>query len=266
MFNTVLRRTKEPGRLIFGLWTLLLVQPAAASEVVQLVQSGGVYMVPVGINGAITIPFVLDSGAAEIVVPEDVFKTLIRTGTVTQSDFLASKTYVIADGSKHLMQRFVLHELRVGDRVVKDAVASVAPDEADSLLGQSFLQKLPNWTMDNTRHVLVFGNDAPPAPTTKQNDDRRFTLGPSGGAMPLPGMLRRIYVQAGAFSVVENAYRAHSRLTSLGTVEIVPIQRGGTILYRVRLGPVATEVEASQLRSKMIDYGFPDASIIEPMQ
>ena len=59
MFNTVLRRTKEPGRLIFGLWTLLLVQPAAASEVVQLVQSGGVYMVPVGINGAITIPALL---------------------------------------------------------------------------------------------------------------------------------------------------------------------------------------------------------------
>jgi clan AA aspartic protease (TIGR02281 family) len=247
MVKATLAGAKGARRLIFGLCALLLLVRPAASEDIQLVPSGGVYMVPVRINGAITIPFVLDSGAAEIVVPEDVFKTLIRTGTVTQSDFLTSKTYVIADGSKHLMPRFVLHELRVGDRVVKDAIASVAPDEADSLLGQSFLQKLPAWTMDNTRHVLVFGNDAPSVPSR-------------------PAAPRRFYVQAGAFSVVENAYRAHSRLTSLGTVEIVPVQHGGTMLYRVRLGPVATEAEANQLRSKMIDYGFPDASITEPMQ
>jgi hypothetical protein len=48
------------------------------AHMIQLTQSHGVYMVPVRINGAITIPFVIDSGAANILVPEDVFKTLIR--------------------------------------------------------------------------------------------------------------------------------------------------------------------------------------------
>jgi predicted aspartyl protease len=133
-----------------------VTQPAGADSI-QLTQSHGVYMVPVRINGAITIPFILDSGAGDILVPEDVFKTLIRTRTVTESDFLAPGTYVLADGSQHLEQRFILHELRVGDRVVEDLVANVAPDKADPLLGQSFLGKLPGWAIDNTKQALLIG-------------------------------------------------------------------------------------------------------------
>src|SRR4051794_39499199 len=139
----------------------MLITPALP-DTIQLVQSGGVYMVPVRINDAITIPFVLDSGAADISVPEDVFKTLIRTGTVMESDFLAPATYVNADGVTRSRQRFILHQLRVGDQVIKDVVASVASDKADPLLGQNFLKKLPTWTMDNTRHTLVLGSDTPP--------------------------------------------------------------------------------------------------------
>ena len=149
-------------RLIAGLSLVVLAAHPAAAESIQLEEVHGVYMVPVRINDAITIPFVLDSGAADISVPEDVFKTLLRTRTVTESDFLAPGTYVMADGSNHLKQRFVLHELRVGEHVAKDLIASVAPDKADPLLGQNFLKKLPAWTMDNTRHTLLFGSDAPP--------------------------------------------------------------------------------------------------------
>jgi TPR repeat protein len=152
--------------VIAGLSLVLLAAHPAAAESVQLEEAHGVYMVPVRINDAITIPFVLDSGAGDISMPEDVFKTLLRTRTVTESDFLAPGTYVMADGSKHLEQRFVLHELRVGDQVVKDVIASVAPDKADPLLGQNFLKKLPTWTIDNTRHTLVVGSAAPPPALT----------------------------------------------------------------------------------------------------
>jgi hypothetical protein len=90
-------------------------------------------------------------------VPEDVFKTLIRTRTVTESDFLPPGTYVLADGSERSEQRFILHEVRVGNQVVEDLVANVAPDKADPLLGQSFLAKLPGWAIDNTKQTLVIG-------------------------------------------------------------------------------------------------------------
>src|SRR5437763_14819113 len=93
---------------------LLSVPGPAAAETIELVREHGVYMVPVRINNVITIPFVLDSGSATVSVPEDVFKTLFRTGTVTESDFLSPGTYTLGDGSKQSIRRFILHEARVG--------------------------------------------------------------------------------------------------------------------------------------------------------
>jgi clan AA aspartic protease (TIGR02281 family) len=172
--------------LIAGLSLVMLATHPASSESIQLEELHGVYMVPVRINDAITIPFVLDSGAGDISVPEDVFKTLIRTRTVTESDLLAPETYVLADGSERLKQRFVLHELRVGDHVVNNVTASVAPDKADPLLGQSFLNKLPAWTMDNTRHTLVFGSAAPPPPAVGGHEPLVPTISPP--AVPGAGL------------------------------------------------------------------------------
>jgi hypothetical protein len=114
-------------------------------------------------NDTVTIPFVLDSGAGDVSIPEDVFKTLLRTRTITESDFLAPGTYIIADGSARSERRIILHELRVGSYAVTDIVASVAPDKADALLGQSFLGKLPGWAIDNAKHTLVIPVPSPEA-------------------------------------------------------------------------------------------------------
>jgi hypothetical protein len=52
--------------------------------------------------------------------------------------------------------RFNIREMRVGEHVVRNVVASVGPAvTSDALLGQSFLSKLPSWTLDNKRHVLI---------------------------------------------------------------------------------------------------------------
>ncbi len=67
---------------------------------VKLVKQNGVLLVPVLINNKIPLDFVLDSGAADVSIPADVVSTLIRTGTLTESDFTGRTTYILADGSK----------------------------------------------------------------------------------------------------------------------------------------------------------------------
>jgi gag-polyprotein putative aspartyl protease len=111
-------------------------------------------MVPVRINQAVSIPFVLDSGAAEVAIPADVFMTLMRSHSVSERDFIGEGIFVTADGAKHKSQRFVLREVQVGARVIKDVIANVVPIEGDPLLGQSFLSRLPSWSIDNNSHVL----------------------------------------------------------------------------------------------------------------
>jgi hypothetical protein len=58
---------------------------------VPLKSVGGTFVVPVFINGAITLNFVVDSGAADVSVPADVVGTLTRAGTIAKTDFIGSK-------------------------------------------------------------------------------------------------------------------------------------------------------------------------------
>ncbi len=116
---------------------------------------GGVYVVPVRFNEAITLNAIVDSGASDVCVPADVVMTLMRTGTITEEDFLGSQTYVLADGSKVPSPRFRLKSLKVGDITIENVEASITDVKATILLGQSFLGRFPAWSIDNKRHVLI---------------------------------------------------------------------------------------------------------------
>ncbi|BDV37258.1 hypothetical protein DSM21852_05110 [Methylocystis bryophila] len=121
----------------------------------QMDLDGGVYVVPVRFNDAITLNAVVDSGASEVFVPADVVMTLVRTGTIAEEDFLGSQTYRLADGSEVPSQRFRLKSLKVGDITIENVTASITDVKATILLGQSFLGRFPSWSIDNKRHVLI---------------------------------------------------------------------------------------------------------------
>jgi predicted aspartyl protease len=74
---------------------------------------------------------------------------------MVESDFLDTKTYVLADGSKVKSRRFRIKSLKVGDTVVENVMGSVAPVQGSLLLGQSFLEHFKSWSIDNTKHALV---------------------------------------------------------------------------------------------------------------
>lgn len=127
----------------------------ASALSIPLLQQGGTFIVPVQINGAITLNFVVDSGAADVSIPSDVVTTLMRTGTLKKSDFLGQKTYVLADGSKVPSQTFRIRSMKVGDRVVENITGSVSSADGVLLLGQSFLGRFKSWSIDNSKHVLL---------------------------------------------------------------------------------------------------------------
>lgn len=129
-------------------------QAAPAGDEVSLIKKGGTYLVPVRINDAITLDFMIDSGASDVLIPADVAMTLFRTKTLSSGDFLGERTYVLADGSKLPSARFTLRQLKVGSHVLLNVTASVGPATSEPLLGQSFLGRFGSWTMDNGRHVL----------------------------------------------------------------------------------------------------------------
>jgi hypothetical protein len=49
---------------------------------VALEQKEGIFVIPVLINSTITLPFIIDSGAADVQIPVDVFSTLVLANTI----------------------------------------------------------------------------------------------------------------------------------------------------------------------------------------
>jgi predicted aspartyl protease len=130
-------------------------QPATSSFRVPLHKQGGVLVVPVLINNAITLDFVLDSGAADVSIPADVVSTLIRAGAISKSDFLGSKKYQLADGTIVPSQTFRIKSLKIADKVLENVTGSISPAAGTLLLGQSFLGRFKSWSIDNSRQALV---------------------------------------------------------------------------------------------------------------
>jgi clan AA aspartic protease (TIGR02281 family) len=122
---------------------------------VPLKKDRGTFGVPVEINQALTLEFIVDSGASDVTVPADVFLTLTRTGTVKENDVIGEQTYVLADGSHSKSIAFTIRSLKVGDTVVENVKGSVAALDGMLLLGQSFLGRFKSWSVDNARHELL---------------------------------------------------------------------------------------------------------------
>ena len=154
--------SSQPGNLAAPPSPILVDHPSLveattpdATLSIPLKAEGGIFVVPVLINDAITLDFVVDSGAADVSIPEDVVSTLMRTGTLKETDFLEEKTYVLADGSRVPSQTFRIRSLKVGNRVLTNVTGSVSAVQGSLLIGQSFLSRFKSWSVDNTEHSLV---------------------------------------------------------------------------------------------------------------
>jgi rare lipoprotein A len=82
---------------------------------------------------------------------------------------------------------------------------------------------------------------------------------PGPQRQPPPAETACWWVQVGAFSQIDNARRAERTLQSAG--ERAVVLEGVDGLYRVRVGPVESENDARQIRTRILD-DWPEARLI----
>lgn len=121
----------------------------------KLNEVGGVYSIELEINGELSLDFIYDSGASSVLIPEDVFRVLVRTKTITKSDMRGTQKFSIADGSIIEKPIFILKSLKLGDIIVYDIEASVGNIDSDLLLGQSFQKQFKQIKIDNIEKTLI---------------------------------------------------------------------------------------------------------------
>ncbi|ERL47354.1 Succinate-semialdehyde dehydrogenase NADP+ dependent PutA 2 protein [Candidatus Micropelagos thuwalensis] len=74
---------------------------------------------------------------------------------------------------------------------------------------------------------------------------------------------QKYYVQLGVFSRKDSAEALRQKLGQIGQVEVSELTSGGRQLYRVRVGPVNSRVDANILVDDVLDNGHQDAFILE---
>lgn len=130
-------------------------KPAKAEIKISMRPVGGIHVVPVRINDAITLNFAVDSGAAHVSIPANVVSRLVEAGTLDDADFIGERRYRLADGSTTVLKTFRIRSLKVGDAEVENVTGSVTPEQGVPLLGQSFLRHFRSWSIDNATHELL---------------------------------------------------------------------------------------------------------------
>ncbi len=123
---------------------------------VKVKRTNGVYSVPVELNGVLKIDFIFDSGASDISISPDIALTLLKAGTIKKEDWLPGAYYSFADGSSAKSERFKLHSVKIGNKVIKNATCSISNSiNSPMLLGQSVLSEFGKYTFDNNLKVLT---------------------------------------------------------------------------------------------------------------
>jgi len=112
---------------------------------------------------------------------------------------------------------------------------------------------------------------APPAgtPPPRAATARLALVTPADAATPKVHLVKtpaaassKMYIQAGAFSRIENAETLKTKLARFGTVSVNTVQiKGGASIYRVRIGPIATPAEADRLLSDVVSSGVTQARL-----
>lgn len=117
------------------------VRPAMSEEI-TLKSIGGIHKIPVTLNGLLTLDFIVDTGASDVILSDDITDKLIRTGAIDKKDIRGFSTYEQADGSSFKCRNLIIRSVRVGSRTVENVKAGSCPQKASLLLGQSFWNKL----------------------------------------------------------------------------------------------------------------------------
>ncbi len=144
------------------LFCFLLPTLASAQEVPLIRSSDGTFEVPVVINDTLRLNFTLDTGASMITLTPDILLTLMRSGTVIEDDLSTEESdFVLADGSTVTGSEVLLKKVTIGNISLHNVRAAVLSSlDSGLLLGQSFLSRLPRWSIDNGRGVLVIDDSA----------------------------------------------------------------------------------------------------------
>ena len=133
----------------------ILAPPNEGNTSIKMHKFGGVYHVPVSINGT-EMFFIFDTGASTISISNTEALFLFKQGKLTKEDFIGEQDFLDANGDISTGRVINLKEVKLGNYLLTDVKASIVDNlEAPLLLGQSALSRFGNIEVDYKSESLI---------------------------------------------------------------------------------------------------------------
>ena len=125
------------------------------STVIKLIHRGGVYYLPLEING-VKIDFILDTGASCISISEKELKKLIYNGVISENDVTGIQEFTDANGDVNSAVKVNLKKITIGNSIERNVEAAIiSGNNVDCLLGQSWLNRFGRVSIDYDNLLLI---------------------------------------------------------------------------------------------------------------
>lgn len=113
----------------------------------------GSYWVEVELNSTVKVKMLVDTGATDLFLPEEVYEELKRG--LTMQDDMGMSEHTIADGSVVKARSFHVQQIALGGRRVNHVIASISHRGITPLLGANVLERFGKWHIDAEKKRLV---------------------------------------------------------------------------------------------------------------
>lgn len=125
-----------------------------ASDTIPVVSIYGMSYIKVK-TGSLTQIWLFDTGASDLLINNDMEKTLKEEGVITNENYLGTGEYEMANGVVDTCRKYRINNVRIGSFSLNNIVVAVTDKGKRIIVGKALLNKFSNWTLDNRKNYLV---------------------------------------------------------------------------------------------------------------
>jgi predicted aspartyl protease len=106
-------------------------------------------------TGSMVLFWLLDTGAADLLINKDMETTLKSEGVLTENNYLGPGVYEMANGMVDTCRKYRMNNIRIGEYSIDNIVVAVTDKGKKIIAGKSLLNKFSNWILDNKQNNLI---------------------------------------------------------------------------------------------------------------
>ncbi|HEX8278397.1 MAG TPA: retroviral-like aspartic protease family protein [Segetibacter sp.] len=124
------------------------------SDTIKILTMNGMTYVRIKTGSMIQF-WLLDTGAADMLINKDMEETLKDEGLIGNNNYLGTAEYEMANGMIDTCRRYRMNNIQMGGYSLDNIIVAVTDKGKRIIAGKGLLNKFTNWVLNNKENTLV---------------------------------------------------------------------------------------------------------------